>query len=377
MLFQTGFRMKFIQSNKWINNFFRILYFLKRGWNNFIGHGLELKDVFSEFHKNMWLDAASKLSVDIKSYSGGFYKATYKGRSTWIVDYRVEIDNYPVLQVARNKPLVNKILSENGFVVPAFHSFMINNIESAKEFLDSQQAPCVVKPALDGAGGQGVTTHIKSSLELKRAAIFASVFCPIVMIERLISGDVYRLLFLNGELLDAIRRFPPQVIGDGYSTIRNLINKENKRRIEQSGFLSLKVLIIDFDCKMTLRRSGLSLKDVPKKGQTITIKSTTNESGANDCESVINIVNDDIVTECRRAASLLGIKLAGVDIITSNIESPLKQTGGKIIEINAIPGLHYHYQVRNSEDMVPVAVPILSSLLNINKTERIDYANKK
>ena len=185
------------------------------------------------------------------------------------------------------------------------------------------------------------------------------------------------MLFLNGELLDAIRRFPPRVIGDGYSTIRNLINKENKRRIEQSGLLALKVLLIDFDCRMTLRRSGLSLKDVPKKGQTITIKSTTNESGANDCESVINIVNDEIVTECRRAASVLGIKLAGVDIITSNIESPLKQTGGKIIEINAIPGLHYHYQVRNSEEMVPVAVPILSSLLNINKTERIDLANNK
>jgi len=366
--------MKFIKLNKWINSSLRILYFLRHYWNKLAGHGLGLKDTFSEFHKNMWFDAASKLSVDIKNYSGGFYKATYKGMTTWIMDNLVGIDSYALLQVARNKPLVSKILLENGIPVPPFRAFSINNIELAKDFLDSQDAPCVVKPALDSAGGKGVTTHIKSSLELKRAALFASAFSPTVIIERLIPGNVYRLLFLNGELLDVIRRIPPQVIGDGNSTIRSLIKKENKRRTGLAGFVSLKVLVIDFDCKMTLQRSGLSLKDVPKEGQIIEIKSTTNDSGANECESVINIINDEIVEECRRAVSVLGIKLAGVDVITTNIESPLKQTGGKIIEINASPGLHYHYQVQNSENLVPVAIPILSNLLNINK--KIDHANK-
>jgi len=366
--------VKFPRLNKLISNLLRILYFLRHGWNKLSGHGLELKDIFSEFHKNMWLDAASKLSVDIESYPGGFYRASYKGRSKWIYDYMVEIDNYALLQVARNKPLVSKILLDNGIPVPPFHAFTINDIESAKEFLISQGAPCVVKPALDSAGGKGVTTHIKSSVELKRAALFASAFSLTVIIERLIPGDVYRLLFLNGELIDAIRRIPPQVIGDGYSSIKSLIKKENKRRVEQAGLLSLKVLVIDFDCKMTLRRSGLSLKDVPKEGQVITIKSTTNESSMNESESVINIVSDDIVAECRRATSVLGIDLAGIDIITRDIRYPLKQTGGKIIEINAVPGLHYHYQVRNSEDMVPVAIPILSNLLKINK--KIDYAYK-
>jgi len=354
--------MKIFNINKWITSILRILYFLRHYWNKLAGHGLGLKDTFTEFHKSMWFDAASKLSVDIKNYGGGFYRASYKDRFTWIYDNKVEIDNSVLLQVARNKPLVAKILLENGISVPPFHAFTINNIKSAEEFLNTQGVPCVVKPALDSAGGKGVTTSVKSSFDLKRAALFASAFSPTVMIEKMIPGDTYRLLFLNGELIDIIRRFPPQVVGDGHSTIKKLIKKENARRIEQAGFLSLKVLVVDFDCKMTLRRAGLSLKDVPKEGQLITIKSTTNESGANECETVIDIVNDEIVNECRRAIKILGINLAGVDIITNDIRTPLKQTGGKIIEINAVPGLHYHYQVRNSEDMVPVAIPILSKL---------------
>ena len=127
---------------------------------------------------------------------------------------------------------------------------------------------------------------------------------------------------------------------------------------------------------MTLRRAGLSLKDVPPKGKVITLKTTTNESGANECESVINIVNDDIVAECKKAVNVLGIKLAGVDVITTDIEIPLSKAGGKIIEVNASPGLHYHYQLRDANKKVHVAVPILSSLLNINKGEKIEHANK-
>lgn len=368
--------MKFLLSKKWFYNLFRVLYFLRHGWNKLAGHGLKLKNTFAEFHKKMWIDAASKLSIDIEINNGGFYKASYSGRSTWIKDYLVDIDSYALLEVARNKPLVNKILSDNGIPVPSFFAFTINDIESAKDFLNAQNTPCVVKPALDSAGGKGVTTNIKSDFELKRAALFASAFSSTVVIESFVPGEVYRLLFLNGELIDAIRRFPPQVIGDGYSTISSLIKKENKRRIEKAGLLSLKVLVVDFDCKMTLRRSGLSLKDVPKEGEIITLKTTTNESGANECESVNSIINDEIVSECKKAVNILGIKLAGVDVITTDIESPLRQTGGKIIEVNASPGLHYHYQLRNTEDIVPVAVPILSSLLKINKTEKIEYADK-
>ena len=331
-----------------------------------MGHGLGLKNTFSEFHKNMWIQAAAELGVAIKSYPGGFYNASCKGKSTWIKDYMVATDSYAMLQVARNKPLVSEILMERGIPVPPFLAFTINNMNSAKEFLHLQKTSCVVKPAIDGAGGLGVTTNIKSVPELKRAALFASSFSQLLMIERQITGDVYRLLFLDGKLIDAIRRIPPHVAGDGYSSIRSLIKKENKRRLEEKGSLSLKVLIIDFDCKITLKRAGLSLSYVPEAGEKVAVKSATNESNANDCESITDLVNQKVIEACRKAVEQLGLNLAGIDLITNDIRQPLDETGGVIIEINAMPGLHYHYQVRNREKMIPVAIPILKNLLDIN-----------
>ncbi len=366
--------MRFFSPRKWIFKLLRILYFLRHGWKKLRNNALDLKDVFSEFHEDMWREAANELSVKLVRYSGGFYRAHYGERSTWIQDYLVELDHHVTLQVARNKPLVSKVLSEHGIPVPPFLAFTLNNIASAKEFLRNQNAPCVVKPALESAGGKGVTTHVKTDRELIRAAIFASAFCPLIMIERQVPGDVYRFLYLDGELIDAIRRRPPQVIGDGRSTIRELIRAENKRRVEQSGHLALKVLVIDVDCRKTLKRNGLSLNLIPQKDQAVAVKTTTNESGAFECESILNLIPKELIREGARAAEVLGIRLAGIDVMTTDVSIPLKQIGGKIIEVNASPGLHYHYQTRNPEDRVAVAIPILRRLLDIqNDTEMINY----
>jgi len=187
------------------------------------------------------------------------------------------------------------------------------------------------------------------------------------MIEQQIPGDVFRLLYLDGELLDAIRRLPPHVTGDGRSTIRALIRAENKQRAAESGNTALKVLAIDVDCRMTLKRAGASLKSVPAENEKVAVKSTTNESAAEDCETARHRIHDEIVSECARATQVLGFRLVGVDVMTPDPSVPLVQNGGAIIEVNVSPGLQYHYQVRNIEERVPVAIPILRRLLKIEE----------
>jgi len=362
--------MPVFSPRKWIFNFLRIIFFLRQGWTKLRGNALNLKDVFTEFHEEIWQNAADELAVEMVRFSGGFYQIRSENRSTWIKDYLVEIDHYVTLQVARNKPLVSKVLLEHGIPAPPFHAFTLRDIASAKTFLQQQNAPCVVKPALDSAGGTGVTTHVRTNRDLMRAAIFASAFCPHIMIERQVPGDVYRFLYLDGELIDAIRRRPPHVIGDGRSTIRELIRAENKRRIEQAGHSSLKVLVIDADCRKTLRRNGLKLNSIPEKNHAVMVKATTNDSGALECESVFKQVDTELAREGARAAKALSIRLAGVDVITRDISVSLQKSGGKIIEVNAAPGLQYHYQVRNPQDSVPVAVLILRRLLDIKNDSK-------
>ena len=351
---------------KCVFDLLRIVYFLRHGWEKLRNKALDLKDVFSEFHADIWRKAAAELSVKLETYSGGFYRAHYGPRSTWIQDYLVQFDHFVTVQVARNKPLVSKVLSEHGLPIPPFCSFTLQNIASAREFLHQQNALCVVKPALESAGGKGVTTHVKTNHDLSRAALFASAFCPYVMLERQFFGDVYRFLYLDGELIDALRRRPPHVIGDGRSSIRELIQSENARRVDRAGQSALKVLVIDFDCRMTLRRAGFTLSSVPDKEKVVMVKTTTNESGAQECESVLGQIDAELIREGARAAEVLGIRLAGIDIITQDAGRSLKQSGGVILEVNASPGLHYHYQVRNPEESIPVAIPILRRLLDID-----------
>jgi cyanophycin synthetase len=165
--------------------------------------------------------------------------------------------------------------------------------------------------------------------------MFASAFDPLVMIERQIPGDVHILLYLDGKLIDAIQRRPSQVMGDGRSTIRELIRAGNKRRVKKSGHSALKVLEIDFDCRKTLRRAGLSLNSVPEKGRAVVVKTTTNESAAHGCDSIRERIDGELVREGARATEVLGIRLAGVDVITEKMSLPLNQSGGAIIEVNA------------------------------------------
>ncbi len=365
--------MASMSRRKWQLDMLRAFHFLRHAWSKFRNNALDLKSVFSEFHEEIWREAANELSVELVTYPGGYHRARYGNRSTWIQDYRVQLDDLVMLDIARNKPLVSGFLSDCGIPVPQFHAFTFQEMASAREFLREQNGPCVVKPALHCAGGQGVTTNIRTPRDLTRAVLFASAYSPLVMIETQVPGDVYRLLYLDGKLIDAIRRRPPQVIGDGQSTIQKLILAENKKRVAESGRSSLKVLVIDFDCRMTLRRARLSLKTVPERGVAVIVKSTTNESAAQECNSVLKLIDSELVREGSRATKELGIRLAGIDVITGDVSVPLERSGGAIIEVNVAPGLQYHYQISPPEDIVPVAVPILRHLLDIKDgDEEID-----
>ncbi|MBI3766692.1 MAG: cyanophycin synthetase, partial [Ignavibacteriales bacterium] len=275
------------------------------------------------------------------------------------------------MKLARNKPLVLKLLSDHGIMVPEYCEFTLRNIAPAIEFLH-HHSPCVVKPAHGTAGGEGVTTNVRSIRELKRAAIFASLYGHTLLMERQIPGESYRLLYLNGELIDAIRRRSPRVIGDGTSTIRELIKRENERRAYLNGTEGLTWLRADLDCRATLRAGGRTLNTVPKSGEEIVVKQAANDNSSRENESVRHLLCDQLIREGARAAMIVDVRLAGVDLITTDPRRPLKESGGVINEVNTTPGLHYHYQVSDKAHLVPVLVPILRHLLELDVHQQVN-----
>jgi cyanophycin synthetase len=226
----------------------------------------------------------------------------------------------------------------------------------ALAFLARSGTACFVKP-VNGAGGAGATGGVWSPQQLRRAVLRAGRRFDRLVIERQLPGDVYRLLFLDGELLDVIRRRPAHVTGDGRSTIRELSAAAHDRGA------SPWLLAIDLDCVFALERSGWRLDAVPPPGRRVVVKTAVNANGPEDNESVFGEVAADLVAQARRAASIVGVRLAGVDVVTPDPARALEAAGGAVLEVNATPGLGYHDAIRNPGRVEPVATQVLRRLL--------------
>jgi cyanophycin synthetase len=117
------------------------------------------------------------------------------------------------------------------------------------------------------------------------------------------------------------------------------------------------------DCELALGRAGFRLGSRPPAGARVPVTGISNAGGEAESESVLPRVGKDLRAEAGCAAEALGIRLAGVDVITRDPGVSLHASGGRVTEVNTTPGLHWHYLIRNPEAGVRVAVPILARLL--------------
>ena len=312
---------------------------------------------------DLWRHAAAAVSAEFVTLPGGLCEVHLGEHATRTWEQLVMLDDPVTLRIAGDKAVSHELLSRQGLPVPAYHPFSWTRLDGAAAFLREQGDACVVKPRYGTGGGAGVTTGVRTVTDLALAAAYAAMYGSDLLIERQVPGECYRLLYLDGVLLDAVRRHRPAVLGDGRSTIAQLIAAENRRRARIAQRAVVDWLPADLDCRWALRAAGWSLGSVPSAGQQVVVRGATRWGGESDNESVRAILGDALMAEGARAAAALGVRLAGVDVMTSDPRVELKAGGGVINEVNTTPGLHYHYQVRNREAMVPVAVPILRSLL--------------
>lgn len=317
----------------------------------------------------IWSDAARELGAEARVVSDGFIEISTEKAWTRVWANLVMLDDAVTLRFALQKALVNELLREDGLPVPEGLEFDASDLDAALAFLQSGPVPCVVKP-VGSSGGYGVTSGVSNEAQLMRARLRAARTDRSLMIERQISGDAYRFLILDGELLDVVRRHPPRVTGDGRSTVEQLITAENRRRIAHRYEAALWPLKIDLDCVLTLEQAGLSLSTVLPAGVTVAVKRVVSQSMLHDNETVREDVADELVAETVRAAQLVGLRLAGVDVITPDPGVSLARARGAILEVNGPPGLNYHYDVADPANATRVAVPILRKLLSPEEARR-------
>jgi glutathione synthase/RimK-type ligase-like ATP-grasp enzyme len=313
------------------------------------------------FHERVWREAANELGATCTNLGSGIFEIARDGKFTRVFENVSAIDDPTTLAVLHDKPITSRLLEAQGLPVPRHTTFTLQQMQPAIDFLQSNGGDCVVKPAAGTGGGRGVTTGIRRISHLARAAANAAIYSDQLMIEEQIEGDNYRLLYLDGELVDAYIRRHPMVVGDGRSSVRKLVKNLNDDRARLGVRLSQVMLTVDFDMKRTLHKQGLTLGSVPPEGKAVVLKTVVNENSGADNATATQLLCDEIVQECRNAVLAMRARFVGVDIVTRNPRVSLNESGGAILELNGTPNLYYHYH--KCDGSFPIATLLLKKIL--------------
>lgn len=243
--------------------------------------------------------------------------------------------------IAGDKSLTKEILRAAGIPVP--RGRVVGSIDEALGTWAQMGCPVVVKPC-DGNQGKGVSLNLCTEEELVEAFGIASRYSNQILIEEYIEGRHYRLLVVGGVLVAASERTPAHVIGDGGSTIFQLIEQLNADPLRGDDHEKpLTRVVIDDVVKSVLGRQGLALSSVPSQGNRVWLRENANLSTGGTAVDVTDLVHPQVATVINRAVRLVGLDVAGVDLVTSDIAQPLHYSCGAIIEINAAPGIRMHH----------------------------------
>jgi cyanophycin synthetase len=313
-------------------------------------------------YRSIWAEAASAVGAELTELGDGFFELT-RGEDRARVWFNwVPLEDIVTNRLALDKSRVHRLLTAAGVHVPDHLEFDLQDAEGAARFA-AQADRCVVKPASGTSGGDGVTSGVRTPEEFLRARLRAGRASARLLVEHQAQGLAYRLLFLEGELLDVVRRRPPAVVGDGRSTVADLVTAENRRRREAGGWEGFRLLTIDLDAVLALERQGVGVRSVLPPGHVVTVKGVESQNAARENETVKEAVSPELIAEGRTAVAAVGLRLGGVDVVTSDISRPLDETGGVVVEVNGTPGFQYHYLVADRAGASPVAVPILRRVL--------------
>lgn len=204
--------------------------------------------------------------------------------------------------------------------------------------------PIVLKP-LDGNHGRGITIDIKRWQEAEEAYDLASEASKTksVIVERYYQGSDHRILVIHGKVVAVAERVPAHVIGDDRGTISELIDRTNQDPRRGDGHANVLTKIkLDKTAADVLARQGYNLDSVPRKGERVYLRATANLSTGGISIDRTDDIHPENIWIAERVVKTIGLDIAGIDVVTSDISKPLRETDGVIVEVNAAPGFRMH-----------------------------------
>ncbi|MFB2881643.1 cyanophycin synthetase [Floridanema aerugineum] len=245
------------------------------------------------------------------------------------------------VELASDKESTKQILREAGVPVP--RGTVINYLdELADAIADVGGYPIVIKP-LDGNHGRGITINITTWEEAEEAYDAAKQVSKAVIVERYYQGRDHRILVVNGKVVAVAERIPAHVVGDGKSTIQELIDETNRDPNRGVGHDNVLTRIeLDRTSWQLLEKQGYTLETVLPAEQICYLRATANLSTGGIAVDRTDEIHPENVWIAQRVAKIIGLDIAGIDVVTADITRPLKEMDGVIVEVNAAPGFRMH-----------------------------------
>ena len=248
--------------------------------------------------------------------------------------------NMIAVDIAANKDATKKLLGDMGVPVPK--GYRIRSEDDLESTIDAVDYPVVIKP-LDGNHGKGATVGITDLEHAKTAFERAKEYSRWVIVEKQLIGADFRALIVNNRLIAVAERLPAHIIGDGRSTIQELIDTTNADPRRGYGHENVLTQIeIDGQTLRLIKARDYTLESVLPKDEVLNLKTTANISTGGTAIDRTDEVHPQNVFLFERIARIIGLDVAGVDIIAPNVSEPLHENGGGIIEVNAAPGFRMH-----------------------------------
>ncbi|MDR4306280.1 N-acetylglutaminylglutamine synthetase [Chelatococcus sambhunathii] len=288
------------------------------------------------------------IGVEVTDAEGGFFRLTHGGRSILCRESLSELTTGVAMSICDDKAVTRRAVAKAGVVTP--EQIEAGDRKGLEEFL-AKHGQVVVKPAR-GEQGRGITVGLDAIDDVEAAIEHAKAFCDRVVVEQMVEGEDLRLIVIDFKLVAAAIRRPAQVIGDGKSTVRELIEKQSRRREAATGGESS--IPIDAQTERCVRKAGYAMDDVPPENAVVQVRKTANLHTGGTIHDVTGEVHHALVEAAVKCARAIDIPVCGVDLM---VKSP-RQPEYAFIECNERPGLANHEPQPTAERFIDLLFPL-------------------
>ena len=272
------------------------------------------------------------------------------------------------VEIAQDKSLTNSLLERAGLPVPRHQR--ARSVDHAAEIARRMGFPVVVKP-MDLSHGRGVALNLRDEAAVRDAYAKAFELSSYVLVEQHCVGNDHRILVVDGQVVAVSERVPGHVIGDGKRTIAELlaeVNADPRRGVGHERVLTR--IEIDHQANRLLQQAGYTLATVLPDGEVFALRTTGNLSTGGTAIDRTDVIHPDNADIAVRAAKVVGLDVAGIDLICSDISRSVREHPGVIVEINAAPGFRMHVSPTSGTPR-NVAAPVIDMLFPNGRTARI------